>query len=100
VKQVGLYQSDREQLIAALNAKHAESVAFYTEAQRLTSVVGDLTTGNERLERDHYAMSAQYEEKQKSLVRALNELSVYRRSQFETNGPPSVSFRRAICVAL
>lgn len=81
--QLSVYQRDREQLINALTAKHQESVGFYEEAQRLAARVSELSVKLEQRAQAHDLMAQQYEEKQRALYTALNELSTLRQRRSE-----------------
>ena len=82
-KQLSIFQSDREQLINALNTKHQESVAYYEDCLRLKTAVTEMTEQRETLERNCSNLSQQYDDKHKSLMKALNELSNYRQKLSE-----------------
>ena len=82
-KQLSIFQSDREQLINALNTKHQESVAYYEDCLRLKTAVAEMTEQRETLERNCSNLSQQYDDKHKSLMKALNELSNYRQKLSE-----------------
>lgn len=81
--QLAVYQRDREQLISALTAKHQESVGFYEEAQRLAARVSELGVELERRAQAQNSLAQQYEEKQRALYSALNELSTLRQRRSE-----------------
>jgi len=78
-----MYQRDREQLINALTAKHQESVGFYEEAQRLAARVSEMGVELEQRAQANNSLSQQYEEKQRALYSALNELSTLRQRRME-----------------
>lgn len=81
--QLQVYQRDREQLINALTAKHQESVGFYEEAQRLSTRLSELNNELEQRAQTNSSLAQQYEEKQRALYSALNELSTLRQRRSE-----------------
>lgn len=83
-RQITAYQNDRDQIINTLNVKHQESISYYSEVERLSSLVAELTEHKEKLDRNYSNLTAQYEDKQKSLVKALNELANYKQRLAES----------------
>src|SRR6218665_565097 len=83
-RQVTAYQNDRDQIINTLNVKHEESMSYYSEVERLSSLMSEVTEHKETLERNYSNLTLQYEDKQKSLVKALNELANYKQRLAES----------------
>ena len=84
-KQVRLFQSDREQLIQALNAKHSESLMYHSEIQRLTAVISTETEKKDKLQQEYSNLVQQYEDKQKILLNAQNEILNYKQKLVEVD---------------
>lgn len=111
VKQVTMYQQDREQIIQALNQKHQESVAFHAEVQRLTALNSSENQELESAKQQYVNLTKQYEDKQKALLKAQNDLLNYKEKYSEMEGklkdsekgievvrqatPPSVELRQS-----
>ena len=81
--QLSVYQSDREQLIAALTSKHQESVGFYEESRRLADQLAALGADAARRAREAESLGAQFEETKRSLCAALGELAALRQRRAE-----------------
>ncbi|XP_074662734.1 uncharacterized protein LOC141915192 isoform X2 [Tubulanus polymorphus] len=92
-KQLALYQQDREQIIAALNQKHQESLGYHAEVQRLSNVISADSEKHDKLEQDYANLKLQYEDKQQTLLKAQNELINYKQkySELETRFKELVS---------
>jgi chromosome segregation ATPase len=84
-KQLAIWQADREQIIAALNQKHQESVSFHTELQRVTALCSQHSEELEKMKQQYQKLSQQYEDKQQQLVKAQNELVNYKHKYQESD---------------
>uniref|UniRef100_T1JGE6 Thyroid receptor-interacting protein 11 n=1 Tax=Strigamia maritima TaxID=126957 RepID=T1JGE6_STRMM len=73
-KQIGVLTNERQQIIAALNQKHEESVAYHAEIQRLSAALYTEHEKSSNLELQHSNVAKQYEDKQKTLINAQEEL--------------------------
>ena len=73
-KQVSVFLNDRQQIIAALNAKHQESVAYHGEIQRLQGLISQENAKQDRLQQEYSVLVAQYEDRQRALVSTQQEL--------------------------
>ena len=84
-QQVQLYQTDRNQIVAALTAKHEESVAYHAEVQRLSAVKASEEQAREALQQEYNNLRNQYEDKTQALLKAQNELINYRQKYAEVD---------------
>lgn len=82
-KQLAVLQGEREQMIAYLNQKHQESVAYHTEVQRLTALLNSENEKHEKLKHDFQLLVPQFEDKKQSLLKAQNELRNYKQKYQE-----------------
>ena len=85
MKQVALFQKDREQIITALNQKHQEVALYYTELQKLTAVNKDVTEKQDELNRQFTMLQHQYEDKQQQLLRSQKELFSFKQKYTEAD---------------
>ena len=84
LKQVAVFTQDREQIIAALNHKHQESVSFHGEVQRLTALRYKETEASDMLKHDYTILSQQYEDKSQALLKTQHEMMNYKHKLLET----------------
>ena len=84
-KQILAFQNDREQIIAALNAKHQEAVAYHAEVQRLSALVSMETEKQEKIQQEYSNLVQQYEDKQQALLKTQNELVNYKQKYVEVD---------------
>ena len=84
--QVVLFQSEREQIIAALSAKHQESLAYHGEIQRLHGVLAEEQKRRDELDAEYSLLAQQYEEKKQLLLNSQNELLTYKQKLKEVDG--------------
>lgn len=82
-KQLSALQSEREQMIAYLNQKHQESVAYHTEVQRLTALLISENENNEKIKNEYELLKPQFEDKKQALVKTQNELLNYKQKYQE-----------------
>ncbi len=83
LKQVALFQKDREQLITALNQKHQEVLLYHQELQKLTAVRNEEVTEHEKMQHEFSTLKFQYEDKQKQLLKCQNDLLNYKQKYAE-----------------
>ncbi len=83
LKQVALFQKDREQLITALNQKHQEVLLYHQELQKLTAVRNGEVAEQEKLQQEFSTLQFQYEDKQKQLLKSQNDLLNYKQKYAE-----------------
>ncbi|KAG8199233.1 hypothetical protein JTE90_003660 [Oedothorax gibbosus] len=82
-KEVNQYKSDREKFMASYNSKDKECRRLASEVKELSSSLSKKTEAFDVLEQKHLAMAQQYEEKQKSLIHAQNEIVAMRQRMAE-----------------
>ena len=82
-KQMLALQSEREQMIAYLNQKHQESVAYHTEVQRLTALISSDNETNEKIRQEYDLLKPQFEDKKQVLLKTQNELLNYKQKYQE-----------------
>ncbi|XP_076441605.1 uncharacterized protein LOC143280803 isoform X2 [Babylonia areolata] len=82
-KQVAALQGEREQMVTFLNQKHAESVAYHTEIQRLAALRAEEVVRFEQLQSDYDTLCPQFEDKKQSLLKVQNDLINYRQKYAE-----------------
>ena len=82
-KQLAALQSEREQMVAFVNQKHSESVAYHAEIQRLTALRAEETQRFEQLQSDYDSLRPQFEDKNQSLLKVQNDLINYRQKYAE-----------------
>lgn len=63
-KQLVMFQNDREQIVAALGAKHQESVAYHAEVQRLNELMSTEGHKQDVLQQEYSSLRKQYTDKQ------------------------------------
>ena len=85
MKQVALFQKDREQIITALNQKHQELAVYYTELQKLTTVHKEVTDKQDELSRQFTMLQHQYEDKQQQLLKSQKELVSFKQKYTEAD---------------
>ena len=85
MKQVALFQKDREQIIAALNQKHQEVAVYYTELQKLTTVHKEVTEKQDELNQQFTMLQHQYEDKQQQLLKSQKELVSFKQKYTEAD---------------
>ena len=73
-KQLTDLKNEREQMVAYLNQKHQESVAYHAEIQRLTQYINTEAEKNQALQHNYATLVPQFEEKSENLLKAQNEL--------------------------
>ncbi|KAH9519644.1 hypothetical protein Btru_003234 [Bulinus truncatus] len=73
-QQLATLTSEREQLIACLTQKHAESVAFHAETQRLSALLAEVQGAYEKTKTEYQVLVAKFDDKAQALVAAQNEL--------------------------
>ena len=84
LKQIAIFQSDREKIISALNHKHQESLQFHAEIQRLNGVRHKEIESNDSLRHDYTLLSQQYEDKSQALLKSQHEMMNYKHKLLET----------------
>ena len=84
-KQVGVYVDDRNQIVAALNNKHQECVAYHGEATRLAQLLTNSSAEKDKTEHEYEKLAWEFENKKKALLKAQNELVGLRRKCSESN---------------
>ena len=77
-KQLAALQTEREQMIAYLNQKHQESLAYHNEVQRLTAVINTESARNAQIAMDYEKLVPQFEDKTQALLKTQNELINYK----------------------
>ncbi|CAH1793242.1 unnamed protein product [Owenia fusiformis] len=77
-KQLQMYINDREHLVAAVNQKHQESLAYHNESQKLNASLIEDIAKREKLEQEHSKLMQEFEEKQKAYLKTQNELVNYK----------------------
>ncbi|KAK7104910.1 thyroid receptor-interacting protein 11-like isoform X2 [Littorina saxatilis] len=82
-KQLATLQGEREQMVAFVNQKHSESVAYHTEIQRLTALMVEENQRLKQLQADYDSLRPQFEDKNQSLLKAQNDLINYRQKYSE-----------------
>ena len=82
-KQLTALQTEREQMIAYLNQKHQESVAYHNEVQRLTAVINAEMAKNSQIAIEYEKLIPQFEDKTQALLKAQNELMNYKQKYTE-----------------
>ena len=83
--QVAIFQSDREQILVAVNAKHQECVNYHNELVRLGEVMNSEGEQRERLQQQYTTLAQQYENKQQALLKSQHQALNYRQKYQETN---------------
>ena len=84
LKQMAVFQQDREQIIVALHHKHQESLSFHGELQRLMALRSEETEVSDMLRHDYTILSQQYETKSQSLLESQHVMMNYKHKLFET----------------
>ena len=84
-KQVGVYADDRNQIVAALNNKHQECVAYHGEATRLAQLLTNSSAEKDKLEHEYEKLAWEFENKKKALLKSQNELVGLRQKCSESN---------------
>ena len=82
-KQLAALQAEREQMVAFVNQKHAESVTYHAEIQRLTALRAEENQRMEQLQSDYSTLCPQFEDKKQSLLKVQNDLINYRQKYAE-----------------
>lgn len=73
IKQVSMFQNDREQIVAALGAKHQEAVSYHSEIQRLTTLIREENQKQDLLQQEYSSLLYQYQENKKTLISAQQD---------------------------
>ncbi|XP_013077634.2 thyroid receptor-interacting protein 11-like isoform X3 [Biomphalaria glabrata] len=73
-QQIATLTSEREQLIACITQKHAESVAFHAETLRLSGLLGEMQAAYDKVNSEYQALIPKFDDKAQALVAAQNEL--------------------------
>lgn len=73
-KQISVFVDDRNQIVAALNNKHEECVAYHAEAGRLAELLMNNGTEKEKLQHEYEKLTWEFENKKQVLLKAQNEL--------------------------
>ncbi|KAK2190446.1 hypothetical protein NP493_81g01000 [Ridgeia piscesae] len=84
-KQISVYVDDRNQIVAALNNKHEECVAYHTEAGRLAELLASNSTEKDKLQHEYEKLMWEFENKKQALLKAQNELVGLRQKCSESN---------------
>ncbi|XP_046489774.1 thyroid receptor-interacting protein 11 isoform X2 [Neodiprion pinetum] len=71
-------KKERDELVNLVQVKHNESVQYHLEIQRLTQLVNEQLTNNQKLKVEHDRVSEAVKEKEAELLWAQNELQVVR----------------------
>ena len=85
MKQIALFQKDREQIITALNQKHQEVAVYYTELQKLSAVHKEVTEKQDELNQQFTMLQHQYEDKQQQLLKSQKELVSFKQKYTEAD---------------
>ena len=84
LKQVTVFQQDREQIITALNHKHQESLAFHAELQRMNGIRSKEQESSDMLKHDYTILTQQYEDKSQALLKSQHDMMNYKHKLLET----------------
>ncbi|PVD26223.1 hypothetical protein C0Q70_13893 [Pomacea canaliculata] len=77
-KQLAALQAEREQMVAFVNQKHSESLAYHAEIQRLIALRSEENQHSEQLQAEYDKLCQQFEDKTQSLLKAQNDIINYR----------------------
>lgn len=82
-KQLASLQAERDQMVAFVNQKHQESVAYHNEVQRLTAYIHAENEKFENVQRNYANLVPEFEDKKQALLKAQNELINYKQKYSE-----------------
>lgn len=77
-RQLATLQSEREQMVAFVNQKHSESMAYHAEIQRLNALRAEEGERMENLQAEYNKLGSQFEDRNQSLLKSQNDLINYR----------------------
>jgi chromosome segregation ATPase len=83
VKQLKVFQDERDQMVTFVNQKHEESLKYHQEVQRLTQYINTETDKHNRTQQDYASLVPQFEDKKQALLKTQNELINYKQKYTE-----------------